>query len=49
MSKKRKPIPVFKSEAEERAFWENLRKIKLKIKRKQSASAKGVHCEHTRR
>ena len=23
MSKKRKPIPVFKSESEERAFWEN--------------------------
>lgn len=23
MSKKRKPIPVFKSEAEERAFWES--------------------------
>ena len=23
MSKKRKPIPAFKSEAEERAFWEN--------------------------
>ena len=23
MSKKRKPIPVFKGEAEERAFWES--------------------------
>ena len=23
MSKKRKPVPVFKSEAEERAFWES--------------------------
>ena len=44
MSKKRKPIPVFRIEAEERAFCES-----HDFKRKQSVPAKGVHCEHTRR
>ena len=44
MNKKRKPIPIFKSEAEERAFCES-----HDFKRKQSVPAKGVHCEYTRR